>query len=69
MALRQPVSVHERQCVCSLSVLSISYCRLNYAAVAMLPASQLICMCVRVGLCVWKVRKKKKRLFWIICVV
>lgn len=67
VALRQPVSVHERQCVCSLSVLSISYCRLNYAVVAMLPATQLICMCDSISLCVWKAKKKK--LFWIICVV
>lgn len=58
MALRQPVSVHERQCVCSLSVLSISYCRLNYAVVAMLPATQLICMCDSISLCVWKAKKK-----------
>lgn len=58
VALRQPVSVHERQCVCSLSVLSISYCRLNYAVVAMLPATQLICMCDSISLCVWKAKKK-----------
>lgn len=68
VALRQPVSVRERQCVCSLSVLSTSYFRLNYAAVAMLPATQLICKCDSISLCVC-VESGKKRLFWIMCVV